>query len=306
MLYDYLIEFTAIARTGSLSKASRELGVSQPALGRHLSALEAELGGPLVTRDTHGITPTAEGRYLLGMGMDIRSIGEEIERHFASARQGRGLRRIYIAGLSTLDTVLDAFQDACGQAVSAGVPIEGTLYRAGEGDRQPARSLATGQADIVVTMPSALEGETSLYVRPLCEAACMALVEPDSHLARKASVSTAELAGVRIARPSGAIEDSDVRWEEYRRHCLAAGFSPLSYTTSFGARPYNGWNLPGCVVLFREDQLNEAAVRRLGKVPLRVEDFAYEICAACREGDDDAHFLVDHAAEALEMSDSSL
>ena len=56
--------FLRIASEGSLGKASRSLGVAQPALGRHVQMLEAELGVQLFERISKGMRLTDEGEYL--------------------------------------------------------------------------------------------------------------------------------------------------------------------------------------------------------------------------------------------------
>src|SRR5215212_3203787 len=54
--------FAALARRGSFSGAAAELYVSQPAVSKHLAALEAEVGKPLVSRGRAGspLTPAGE------------------------------------------------------------------------------------------------------------------------------------------------------------------------------------------------------------------------------------------------------
>ena len=67
MQYDYLGELLVIARCGTFSAAAGELGVSQPSLGRHLGALEAELGVKLLDRGSVGVSNwghTAQNRVL--------------------------------------------------------------------------------------------------------------------------------------------------------------------------------------------------------------------------------------------------
>ena len=56
--------FLRIAAEGSLGKASRALGVAQPALGRHVQMLEEELGVKLFRRVAKGMQLTDEGEYL--------------------------------------------------------------------------------------------------------------------------------------------------------------------------------------------------------------------------------------------------
>jgi DNA-binding transcriptional LysR family regulator len=50
--------FAAVVEKGSLTAAARKLGLSQPTLGRHIEALEADLGVPLFERTLQGLRPT--------------------------------------------------------------------------------------------------------------------------------------------------------------------------------------------------------------------------------------------------------
>jgi LysR family transcriptional regulator, transcriptional activator of the cysJI operon len=54
--------FSAVARTGSFSAAAQELYVSQPAISKHVAALEAEIGVQLVVRNRRGATLTPPGQ----------------------------------------------------------------------------------------------------------------------------------------------------------------------------------------------------------------------------------------------------
>lgn len=51
--------FAAVVANGSLSGAARELGISQPTVGRHVETLEADLGLPLFERSLTGLKPNA-------------------------------------------------------------------------------------------------------------------------------------------------------------------------------------------------------------------------------------------------------
>ena len=55
--FSNLIAFDAVARNGTLTRAAEELNVSQPAISRRLSALEADLGLPLFDRTTKPLSP---------------------------------------------------------------------------------------------------------------------------------------------------------------------------------------------------------------------------------------------------------
>jgi DNA-binding transcriptional LysR family regulator len=56
--WDLYRSFLGVMRFGSLSAAARELGLTQPTLGRHIGALETSLGTSLFARSRHGLAPT--------------------------------------------------------------------------------------------------------------------------------------------------------------------------------------------------------------------------------------------------------
>ena len=53
--------FIRVVETGSFSKASADLGITQPTATKHVAALEARLGARLFHRSTRGVTPTEVG-----------------------------------------------------------------------------------------------------------------------------------------------------------------------------------------------------------------------------------------------------
>jgi len=63
--WDDLRFFLSIARTGSLSGAARELGVTQPTVGRRLEKAEARLGAKLFQRTPTGFVLTDAGESVL-------------------------------------------------------------------------------------------------------------------------------------------------------------------------------------------------------------------------------------------------
>lgn len=56
--------FLAVFEQGSLTAAARQLGSSQPTMGRHVAELEAQLGTPLFERTGRGLVATAAARQL--------------------------------------------------------------------------------------------------------------------------------------------------------------------------------------------------------------------------------------------------
>lgn len=87
--------FLAIYRAGSLTAAAQQLHLSQPAVSKHLRALETETGRPLFVRLPRGVTPTQESDAL------ARDIAPHLDA-LAGVRarvSGRGVpETVHIAG----------------------------------------------------------------------------------------------------------------------------------------------------------------------------------------------------------------
>jgi LysR family transcriptional regulator, regulatory protein for tcuABC len=79
--------FAHIVESGSLSKASRELFIAQPALSQQLGKLESEVGKPLLNRSSKGVTPTDNG---LALYHHARFILRQLDQAMAIARQESG------------------------------------------------------------------------------------------------------------------------------------------------------------------------------------------------------------------------
>ena len=68
-----LRSFLAVARSGTLSAAARELAVSQPALTKSVRKLEQQVGLPLFERRARGMTLTSSGATLLAHARAIEA-----------------------------------------------------------------------------------------------------------------------------------------------------------------------------------------------------------------------------------------
>src|SRR3954467_2413657 len=69
--------FLAVARGGTLGAAARELGQTQPTMGRRIRALEAVLGQTLFQRTSEGFVLTDEGSAVLAHAerMEVEALG---------------------------------------------------------------------------------------------------------------------------------------------------------------------------------------------------------------------------------------
>ena len=73
-----LTNFIAIAENGSISKAARELHMSQPPLTKQLQRLETELNVTLFERTSKGVTLTKKGRMFYRRALSLIAFSESI------------------------------------------------------------------------------------------------------------------------------------------------------------------------------------------------------------------------------------
>jgi LysR family nitrogen assimilation transcriptional regulator len=81
--------FLRVAELGSINRAAKELGLSQPALSRSLSQLEHDLGQQLVVRCRTGITITEAGSILASRGLVLLREAGAIREELANDPAGR-------------------------------------------------------------------------------------------------------------------------------------------------------------------------------------------------------------------------
>ncbi len=87
--------FVRVAESGSFSAVARELGLTQPAVSRQVSALETHLGARLVQRTTRSLALTADGQDLLGPARAVLEAVERAESAVGSHHDGpAGLVRV--------------------------------------------------------------------------------------------------------------------------------------------------------------------------------------------------------------------
>ena len=84
--WNLLRHFLAVAQTGSLSAASRRLGVSQPTVGRQIGDLEAQLDVVLFQRGARGFRLTEAGQSILESASRMEGEALAVERRIS----GRG------------------------------------------------------------------------------------------------------------------------------------------------------------------------------------------------------------------------
>lgn len=119
--WDYYRTLLAVLGEGSLSGAARVLGLSQPTVGRHIEALETELGTPLFSRSVGGLAPTEAGLALRPHAEAMAAAAAAIVRTASGDGDAvRGTVRIAAAdvvGVEVLPPILTGFHEAYPEVV---------------------------------------------------------------------------------------------------------------------------------------------------------------------------------------------
>ncbi|CAN7544223.1 LysR family transcriptional regulator [Rhizobium sp. LjRoot30] len=113
--WDFYRTFLTVLQTGSLSAAARELGLTQPTVGRHIDALEDHFRAPLFVRSQQGLMPTEFAADLRPYAETLFSTTSALLRA-ASGERGRvaGTVRISasdVIGIEVLPPILARLQD---------------------------------------------------------------------------------------------------------------------------------------------------------------------------------------------------
>lgn len=185
----------AVVDIGSVTGAAEVLHLVQPAVTRHIRALERELGVELFERSRRGMTPTEAGR----------SVAERARRALAELERARvevspepgqlsGLVRV---GL--LESTAEVLAESLTRAVAERHPgIRLTILSAYSGHLQ--QWLDDGDLD--VTLLYNVENAPTLHVRPLVREAVWAAAAPSAGLSPDLPVSIAEVARHPLVAPS--------------------------------------------------------------------------------------------------------
>lgn len=92
MTFRHLKIFIAVAQSGSMSAAARELYIAQPTVSQVIAEIENEYGIRLFERLSRRLYITREGRQLLDYARHITALFDEMERDLHYASRNRTLR----------------------------------------------------------------------------------------------------------------------------------------------------------------------------------------------------------------------
>ena len=113
--WDHYRTLLAVLDEGSLSGAARALGLTQPTVGRHIEALEGEIGAPLFTRSAGGLAPTEAALALRPHAEAMAAAAEALVRTASGeAESERGVVRLTasnVVAVEVLPPILTGFHE---------------------------------------------------------------------------------------------------------------------------------------------------------------------------------------------------
>ncbi|WP_337822128.1 LysR family transcriptional regulator [Amycolatopsis sp. A1MSW2902] len=137
----------SIARLGSLSKASIEIGLSQPSLTQQLAKLERYLGASLFIRTPTGMIPTDSGRALIqSTNYLVPLVADLSDRFRVRAARSAGV----ISGFIRMASMPGPFVAPVVAAISEIEPEWGMHLSAGGNIENLTEGISRGQVDIAI------------------------------------------------------------------------------------------------------------------------------------------------------------
>ncbi len=252
----------AVARHGSLGRAARELGITQPAASSRIRAMERQLGVGLLDRSPRGSRLTDAGALVTDWARRIVEAAEAFDAG-AQALRGRRDSRLRVAASMTIaEYLLPGWLIA----LRAQRPDTAVSLYAGN-SAEVARRLLDGEADLGfvegLTVPEGLDGAVVGHDRLLVVAA------PGHPWARRRTpLTAAELAAAPLIlreRGSGTRQVLDAALTDGGNGGLAEPLLELASTTAVKAAAVSG---AGPAVLSELAVTEELTARRLVAVPV--------------------------------------
>jgi LysR family tcuABC transcriptional regulator len=191
--------FTQIVESGSLSKASRQLFIAQPALSQQLAKLESEVGKPLLTRSSKGVAPTDNG---LALYHHARFMLRQLDQALSIARKESGaVQGMVSVGLPA--TTVSALGLTLVRRIRERYPsillnvVEGMSGHLGQ-------MMRMGQLDLAVLFASDIAPDVT--VEPLLEEELFVMLPSHSMLVapRRTSLTIAEAAALPLILPTSS------------------------------------------------------------------------------------------------------
>lgn len=188
MIENYLLEqFVAVAKYGTLLKASEELHISQPSLSRSMRKIEEEFGVTLFQRENSKIALNETGKIAAEYAQRALDANQEMIDHVIAYE--RSLRTIFVGSCAPLpiNDIMSTLQERLpGKTISTEIASGDKLIT---GLKNRAYQLAILHHD---------PNDRALFCQRFMQEQLYISIAEDHPLAKKESVSFADLKDLRI------------------------------------------------------------------------------------------------------------
>lgn len=210
--------FIALAEELHFGSAAQRCGISQPAMSRLLSELEADIGVKLLHRTSREVSLTNAGQGFLDSARKAVAYADMAVR---AARAGA------VDGIDSLTVgiVIGTEQPSVGQLIAefkrAHPETRVALRRIDE--RDIGAALSEGYIDAAIAWDVAIPA--GLHHRHLGKVPLAVMVQAGHELEKKEPVSWADLEGYPIILPDR--DRQPIIYDHYKRYTAEAGFEPV-------------------------------------------------------------------------------
>ncbi|HVB46387.1 MAG TPA: LysR family transcriptional regulator [Streptosporangiaceae bacterium] len=194
----------AIARTGSLNAAARQVGVTQQAVSARIKSAEAQAGVALVARTSRGSTLTAEGKVVAEWAARLLAVASELDAGLAALRNDHHARLRVSASMTIAEQLLPGWLVSLQAAARHRGEQPAEIVLTAANSETVAQQVRGGEADLgFVEGPTRPDG---LRSRVIGHDELVVVVRPDHPWARRRQpLSPGELASARlVSREEGS------------------------------------------------------------------------------------------------------
>lgn len=194
---------SVIAKTGSLSAASREVGISQQAVSARLTSIESQIGVRVVTRTTRGTQLTPAGEVVAEWADQVLDVAQRVDTGLASLRAERRSRLKVVASQTVAEQLMPRWLVSLQTAAARHGAVAPEISFTATESKQAIAAVREGEAELgFIETRGALHG---LRSRVIGRDELIVVVPPDHKWVRRsAPITVAELRQTPlVSRKSG-------------------------------------------------------------------------------------------------------
>lgn len=189
-MIDRIRALLTVIEEGSVNRAAVRLRITQPALSRQMQALENEIGGKLLERETSGVKPTGLGHALVKA---MQPLVENYDSTMADLRrQARGERSELRVGY--LGSAAQSFLTPALAMLRKSQPAA-RLKLHDMSPREQIAGLRSGELDVALIGQEGVVAAKEFHSAKLCSLSVCAAVADSDRLATKKSIALKDLKG---------------------------------------------------------------------------------------------------------------